>query len=290
MNKISLALPVFNEKKFIEKTLLSVDGQADEIIISDNASTDGTSDICADFARTRAYVRYERYKKNGGAAKNFFRALDLATGKYFMWVGGHDLLEPDHVQNLQKALESSDAVMAYTNAMYLDPSYSELGEYPYPSSFSDTLMSSLPEKRLLAIALLSDCSLFHGLYYREVIHEVVHKKHSKKYPLTDHVLLARIALMGKMIHEKKSNYIRINPRNFNTQEEHWKQIMHAAYPHLPQNPFLYPKGIYFGTLEVIKELETTYPNINISLVNKIKIVLEERWKDVFMEKHKNCIK
>lgn len=287
MSKISIAIPVFNEHNFIEKTLLSVDGQADEILISDNASTDGTSDICADFARTRPYVHYERYKKNGGASKNFFRSLDRATGEYFMWVGGHDLLEPDHVKNLQEALENSDSVMAYANAKHFDTSYSELDVYHYPSSFENNLISDMPEKRLLAIAFLTDCSLFHGLYYREVIYKAVHKNHSKKYPLTDHVLLAYVALGGKMILQKKSHYIRMDPRNFNTQEERWKQIMHAGYPYLPQDPFLYPKGVYYGTLEVLNELEKSIPNANISLINEIKNFLGERWKKEFMEKDKN---
>lgn len=285
MNKISIAVPVFNEHNFIEKTLLSVDGQADEILISDNASTDGTSDICADFARTRPYVRYERYKKNEGASKNFFRSLDRATGEYFMWVGGHDLLEPDHVNNLQEALENSDAVMAYANAKHFDTSYSEVSVYHYP--FADILMSDLPEKRLAAIALLTDCSLFHGLYYREVIYEAVHKKHSKKYPLSDHVLLGHIALKGKMILQQKSYYIRLDPRGFKNNEERWKHIMQAGYPHLSQNPYLYPAGIYYGTLEIFNYLERTQSIVNQILVNEVKKFLEKRWKNEFMEKDKN---
>lgn len=279
MSKISIAIPVFNEINFIKKTLLSVDGQADEIIISDNASTDGTSDICADFARTRSYVHYERYKKNGGAAKNFFRSLDLTTGDYFMWVGGHDLLEPNHVKNLQEALEHSDAVMAYANAKHLDPSYSELSVYEYP--FADALMSDIPEKRLWAIAFLSDCSLFHGLYYRNVIYEAVHKKHSQKYPLSDHVLLGHVALRGKMVLQQKSYYIRMDPRVFTESKERWKQIMRSGYPHLPQDPLLYPKGVYYGTLELFEELKRTRPTVNMSLINDIKLFLDERWKKFF---------
>ena len=71
MAKTSILMPVYNEVNFIRRTLESVVGEADEIIISDNCSTDGTSEICREFAEKYPEIKYFRQEKNIGSAGNF---------------------------------------------------------------------------------------------------------------------------------------------------------------------------------------------------------------------------
>jgi len=51
MKFVSIGMPVYNEEKFIEQAIVSIlnqDYQNFELIISDNASTDKTKEICLD--------------------------------------------------------------------------------------------------------------------------------------------------------------------------------------------------------------------------------------------------
>lgn len=64
-----------------------------ELVVSDNASTDGTERIVANFRDPR--IRYERSAKNIGPVGNFNRCIDLARGEYIKMLCADDLIYPD---------------------------------------------------------------------------------------------------------------------------------------------------------------------------------------------------
>src|SRR6266508_180906 len=93
---VSIGMPVFNGQRFIRQaldSLLSMDYPNFELIISDNASTDGTAEICQDYAARDRRIRFYRNAKNEGAFGNFARVLALARGNYFMWAAHDDIWE-----------------------------------------------------------------------------------------------------------------------------------------------------------------------------------------------------
>ena len=65
-----------------------------ELIISDNASTDATQEICEDYSRRDSRIRYYRNEGNLGVTYNFNRVFKLSKGKYFKWVGHDDIHKP----------------------------------------------------------------------------------------------------------------------------------------------------------------------------------------------------
>ena len=70
---VSLAIPVYNGKAYLVDAItscLAQDYDNFELIISDNASTDGTERICREFATKDARVKYFRNEKNLGAGRN----------------------------------------------------------------------------------------------------------------------------------------------------------------------------------------------------------------------------
>ena len=72
--KISVGIPVYNGEKFIRKSIESVLRQTYrnfELIISDNASTDSTSDICTEFLTKDSRIKFVRQDKNMGPIWNF---------------------------------------------------------------------------------------------------------------------------------------------------------------------------------------------------------------------------
>lgn len=85
----SIGLPVYNGENYLEQAIQSVLAQTFqdfELIISDNASTDGTEAICRRFAEQDPRILYVRQPRNIGAAKNYNYTFHLARGEYFNWL------------------------------------------------------------------------------------------------------------------------------------------------------------------------------------------------------------
>ena len=111
-------MPVCNGEPFIHQaldSLLAQDYTHFELIITDNASTDGTAQICRTYAARDKRIRYYRYETNIGAARNFSRVFELSTGDYFMWAAHDDLWEPAYIARLVSQLNAvPDAVLAFS--------------------------------------------------------------------------------------------------------------------------------------------------------------------------------
>lgn len=107
--RVSVGLPVYNGEDYIQQTIQSILDQsfADiELIVCDNASTDGTGSIVREFAGRDARVRYIRQHSNLGAAKNYNRAFFEARGEYFKWASHDDCLSRNF---LQRCVDEMDA-------------------------------------------------------------------------------------------------------------------------------------------------------------------------------------
>jgi glycosyltransferase involved in cell wall biosynthesis len=107
---VSIGLPVFNGEKFLRQTLHSLLAQEFtdfELIISDNASTDSTGEICKEYAAADARIRYIRQSQNIGARSNFNFVLQQAQGEYFMWAAADDQWAPSFVPALLASLEGN---------------------------------------------------------------------------------------------------------------------------------------------------------------------------------------
>jgi len=98
MPRVSIGLPVYNGEKYIREAIESVLDQTFkdfELIISDNASTDRTEQICREYVDKDPRIRYYRNEKNLGAAKNFNRTFELSHGEYFKWLASDDAIESE---------------------------------------------------------------------------------------------------------------------------------------------------------------------------------------------------
>jgi glycosyltransferase involved in cell wall biosynthesis len=114
---VSIGVPVYNGEHCIKNALESLVTQSYqnlEIIISDNASTDRTPEICREFAARDQRVRYHRNDSNIGLIPNFHNVLNLATGEFFMWACADDVRPRIAVEELVFALvKNREAVMAH---------------------------------------------------------------------------------------------------------------------------------------------------------------------------------
>src|SRR5215213_6401610 len=91
---VSIGLPVYNGDRFLARSLDSLLAQTMpdfELIISDNASSDGTAEICRAYARRDRRIRCVRNEHNLGVYRNFNRVFQLSSGKYFKWAAADDV-------------------------------------------------------------------------------------------------------------------------------------------------------------------------------------------------------
>ena len=98
---LSVCIPTFNRAEFLRYNLSSITDQFDadpsllnlvEIVISDNASADGTKEMVANFVEKYANITYNRNDTNIGFDRNLNKAIRLAKGKYCLTLGDDDAL------------------------------------------------------------------------------------------------------------------------------------------------------------------------------------------------------
>jgi len=127
---VSIGMPVYNEQEHLAQaldSLLAQDYENLEIVISDNASTDKTPEICAAYAARDPRVRYHRNDTNVGGIENFNQALRHARGEFFMWASGHDLRPPTQVSRcVEVLLKDPSVVLCYTQVIWVDDEGREL--------------------------------------------------------------------------------------------------------------------------------------------------------------------
>lgn len=133
-------MPVFNEDAFLRSaldSLLAQDYANFEIVISDNCSTDQTSQICLDYAEKFVQVKYKRLPENIGAAANFRLLQETIDGKYFMWAAGHDLWSENLISKCVERLEESEsAVISFATSNWINKEGEHLSDKV--SGWSDT--------------------------------------------------------------------------------------------------------------------------------------------------------
>ncbi|TSC84153.1 MAG: hypothetical protein G01um101417_309 [Parcubacteria group bacterium Gr01-1014_17] len=107
---VSIGVPTYNRADLLQLTLDSLLAQTDknvEIIISDNASTDGTEALCRAYADRENRIFYFRQEKNRGQMNNYSFLLQKARGKYFMWAQDDDSIDQNYVEVLTDVLEKN---------------------------------------------------------------------------------------------------------------------------------------------------------------------------------------
>ena len=121
---VSIGLPVYNGEKYLAESIATLLAQTYtniELIICDNASTDGTREVCECFAATDSRVRYHRNETNIGGANNHNLTFELASGKYFRWAAHDDIAEPELIKRCVEVLEARpEIVVCHTNFLHID--------------------------------------------------------------------------------------------------------------------------------------------------------------------------
>jgi len=166
---ISLIVPVYNVKDFLKECLNSVLNQTYqnlEIIIINDGSTDGSEQICKDYAKRDSRIILKHQKNSGlSAARN--SGLKLAKGKYIAFVDSDDYIEPNLVERSLATVQKTGAdivVFGYNNQL--------------PSA--QTLSGEAATIRLLTKQENLDILAWNKLYSADLF-----KKHHVEFPVGD---------------------------------------------------------------------------------------------------------
>jgi hypothetical protein len=122
---VSLLVPVFNRADLLGPCIDSALAQtmADlEVVVVDGASTDGTWDVCRQYAQADPRVRVFREPKNSGPVRGWWRCVEEARGAYGTYRWSDDLLMPAFEQRTVELLGDDVVAFAYTAA--------EIGAHP----------------------------------------------------------------------------------------------------------------------------------------------------------------
>jgi glycosyltransferase involved in cell wall biosynthesis len=193
-SKVSIGLPVFNGEKYLRETIDSILAQTFtdfELIISDNASTDRTEEICKEYIGEDSRIRYYRNTANIGGGRNLSCTFALSKGEYFHTPGHDDVLAPNFLAKCVEVLDTKPTVvLCYSTIIEIDEENRHTGIVDYDIASSANAFERFRE-------LTGDshgCETAHGLLRASVFKKTgLHYN----YPGGDKSFLSELSLHGK---------------------------------------------------------------------------------------------
>lgn len=119
---VSIVVPVYNAKKCIADTIMSVKKQTYdnwELWLVDDGSTDGTVEIMKQFEEdTRIHVIGNTEKKGAAGARN--SGVNNSTGRYLAFLDADDLWREDKLAKQLDFIKKNDAAFTFTGYEFAD--------------------------------------------------------------------------------------------------------------------------------------------------------------------------
>ena len=223
---VSIGVPVYNGATGIARaldSLLHQDYRNIEIVISDNGSTDSTSEICQRYARLDARVKYVRSNTNHGASWNFNKALELSSGEYFMWAAHDDVREPGFVGACVARLEREpDAVLCQARTEMFIEGRPELLCTAHLDSFEDaTDVASRYRETLERFP----ATAFYGVYRTAAVRKT---KVFQQAIATDVAFIQELSIYGRFVQVPEVLFHYFGRAKWNTVDQDYRAIFGAA--------------------------------------------------------------
>lgn len=204
--RLSIGLPVYNGEEYLSESLDALLAQSFEdfeLIISDNASTDGTQEICRRYVASDVRVRYLRQPRNIGAAPNHDVVLQAARGELFKWASHDDVYDRDLLARCVEALDAHpDVVLAscYSAVIDADGKRSDVA-VSYPRAMDSTRAPERFRAQLFALGGDDD----YGVIRTEVVRRI---PPTGSYYHADRTFVAELTLQGRFHRVPETLYYR----------------------------------------------------------------------------------
>jgi glycosyltransferase involved in cell wall biosynthesis len=203
---VSIGLAVRNGREVVARCVESVLFQelSDlELVISDNASDDGTPELLEQYARADRRVRWSANPVNIGLHANVDRVLELSRGEFFRWISADDWLEPEYLRECVDALRSNEDAIGVTTyfTVHTDDGRSRYEEYQ--GDFPTSADPAERFERMLWFFHAGDAKYdpMYGTYRRDPLARADRRRAASEH--SDWLLSTRLALMGPIVHVPK---------------------------------------------------------------------------------------
>lgn len=258
---VSIGVPVYNGAKYIGETIESILSQSYdnfELIISDNASTDGSSRICSSYAEKDKRIRYFQNKVNLGAAYNYNSVFKLSKGKYFKWAAHDDLISNNYIEKCIEIMENDPSiVICHPKTTIIDEDGNNIRNHDDMLDFR----SKAPSTRLRKY-------LFRPVSMWNAIFGLIRSSELKKTPLigsylaSDQVLLGELILLGKVYQIQDRLFLRREHKQRAWLAHPTRRELAIWFDPQNKNKVIFPRKwrIFYEYLKVIKRIDLE-PNI-----------------------------
>lgn len=179
---LSIIVPVYNVHKYLENCINSILAQTFtdfELIIVDDGSTDGSSEICDTFPMRDSRVRVI-HKENGGVVSARKAGLRVATGIYAGYVDGDDWIERDMYEKMVHFMQKYDCDLVMCDIIH------ESKAIPFSSGATrNTLQGGYYSKQDLCESVFPRM-LYAGQFYEFGVYPVIWNKLYRRDKLIRH--------------------------------------------------------------------------------------------------------
>jgi len=192
---VSIAIPAYNCERYIAQSIESLLKQSYgdfELVISDNASTDGTEAVCRQYAAADPRVRYVRRSDNIGGPGNFRYVFSLCSGRYHKWSTADDHWHPEFLREAVAVLDARpDVVLCYPKTQLIDADGHKIEDY----EDNLELVDESPSRRVLEMyRRIGLCNAHLGLLRRDAM---LKTRLIAGHLASDIDFLAEMAMIGK---------------------------------------------------------------------------------------------
>lgn len=191
---VTIGIPTFNRERGLRRAVESVLAQRHrpiELLICDNASTDGTRKLCLDLEGCHPGIRYLRQASNVGSVANFNRVFAEVSTPFFMWLGDDDWIDESYVELCLAVLlaDPGAALVAGTACYHSDDDVVRHGVVM-------NLDAARPADRVAGyFALVEENGVFYGVARTSMLQQAM--------PIADEMggdwfVVARLAYLGRV--------------------------------------------------------------------------------------------
>ncbi|MFC5996710.1 glycosyltransferase family 2 protein [Pseudonocardia hispaniensis] len=191
--RLTIGLPVYNGAQYLPEALDALLKQSYpdfELLISDNASTDATMEICQQYRARDERIRVFRQSRNIGACPNHNFLVHQARGELFKWASHDDLYAPDLLLRCVEALDAHpEVVLSHAGQGTIDSAGEIIDVFDYTMATD----SPHPPERFRSLLFAPGGDDFYGVIRTDVLRRT---PLNGSYHHSDRTIVAELALLG----------------------------------------------------------------------------------------------
>lgn len=267
-NKVCVGIPAYNEEKYISEALHSLKSQnIDDVkfIISDNASSDKTFEIANDLIALDSRFKIIKHNENIGAAENFIRLFQETESEYFMWLGAHDYISTNYINDTLQILEKEKSISMVCGIPFGLLDSQSFG--PVQDAIYDFSQEAPEDRYINSVAELANCTIFHSLFRRKDLEDFKFRKTVS----FDHVMISHRLWKGKLAYAKNAAYYR---RYFKLRDTSTEERILGKKESLDRRDFF--EYYIEDLINLLKEKETPYLKKE-QLIKRTREILKARF-------------